>query len=180
MIGNKGIKIFCYIMMGIVWTISGILLVFGVVRATDKNWYSLFFIALGLILPLVCSISLYPIFALANIDQNIYMLNKKVEEIATNNTTSKTEHNCAPYNNSKTNIVDCFESDTVSINAIHFVCKEYGVSVSLEDDIETIKEKISSIQNDSSKADIFKSKVIKAETKEEILRIFIMHKIAHD
>ena len=83
MISGKGIKVLCYIAMSFVFLVAVILLVFGVYGLTNKDWFSIIWIVLGLLLPLVVSVSLYPIFALASIDENIQLLNQRVKQIGT-------------------------------------------------------------------------------------------------
>ena len=81
MISSKGIKILCYIIVGFSILISAILVLFGIQQATDKNQISIVLIILGVLIPLFTSISLYPIFALANIDENLHLLTNKVSSI---------------------------------------------------------------------------------------------------
>ena len=79
MINGKGIKILCYILMFIIWIVSVAALLFGIVGLIKElGRIYLFLLVGGIVLPFVTMVSLYPIFALANIDQNLKLLNDKM------------------------------------------------------------------------------------------------------
>ena len=86
MINSKGIKILCYVLMGIVWTASVMLFFGGVANVFVGNieWYYGAMVAGGIILPIVTTVSLYPLFALANIDEHLKALNSKVDKVLKN------------------------------------------------------------------------------------------------
>ena len=81
MINSKGIKILCYIVMGLIIAVSLFLVIFGISQLADKNTSGVIWLVLAIALPLVVTVSLYPIFALANIDENLLRLNQKVDRL---------------------------------------------------------------------------------------------------
>jgi uncharacterized membrane protein required for colicin V production len=81
MINSKGIKILCKVIMGIVYVLCGFSIVAGISSLVDDEKIGILYIVLGILLPLITTVSLYPIFALANIDENIQSLNSKIESL---------------------------------------------------------------------------------------------------
>ena len=67
--------------MGLAFFTAIVLLLFGIVQLADKNKFGLVWIGFSIIFPLVVTVSLYPVFALASIDENISMLNQKIDKI---------------------------------------------------------------------------------------------------
>lgn len=190
MFSSKVIKILCYVVTCFICAISIALFVVGVCQVIDKNNFGVFFIITSLLLPFLCTVSLYPMFALANIDKNINILNEKVEEfinsckkekmtfsdVFANDLNSNIENRNKSFDEAK--YLNQYEKSTI-LEAIDFICERYEISISFDDDIYTLKEKILSIKSNSTRSSILKSKIKKSETKEEILNIFVTHKVAY-
>ncbi len=86
MISDKGIRRLCYAFMVVIYIISVFFLLLGISNLLDENettngWILIVF---GIVLPLITTISLYPIFTLANINQNLVLLNEKVDTVIKN------------------------------------------------------------------------------------------------
>ena len=189
MITSKGIKTLCYVVMGLVFVAAVILLFSGIIQLADKNKFGFVWIVLSIIFPLITTVSLYPIFALASIDENISMLNQKIDKIVSDNkhfeqeksqstvTTgiSRTFFTPAPTiekENGDKNLFECAE-------AIDYVNKKYGISIFSKDDFYTIKDKIASIDDGGFSALILKRKVQEASSIDEVINILVMHKVAN-
>ena len=190
MISSKGIVVLCYILTGFVFTAAIVLFFVGIVQLADKSAIGGLLIAISLVLPLVVSISLYPIFALANIDVNVASINEKIDRITKNskeitqekqNDPPKTDlsHNFftpAPKREEAKEDNNLFKY----AEAIDYVNKRYGISIFSKDDIDTIKEKVASIDGGGFSALILKRKVEEATSIDEIINVFVMHKVAND
>lgn len=79
MINSKGIKLLCKIIMGIVYFFGICSFIAGISSLVDGENIGILYIVLGLLLPLMTTVSLYPIFALANIDENVHLINNKID-----------------------------------------------------------------------------------------------------
>ena len=84
MINSKGIKILCYITMGVVALISLVLVISSIGELIDGNSFSIIYLLLGFVLPLVVTVSLYPIFALANIEERVRSIDEKTNALLAN------------------------------------------------------------------------------------------------
>ena len=190
MINSKGIKILCYIVMGLIIAVSLFLVIFGISQLADKNTSGVIWLVLAIALPLVVTVSLYPIFALANIDENLLRLNQKVDRLLIKKDMPKEEKASAsaPVVQQVAPVVEPISrtsqtSKTNSMNkveeAINYINVKYNLQISIDDDCETIQRKIDAVEEGGFTGIALRRKVLEATTKEEIINIFIMHKVAY-
>ena len=193
MISNKGIKVLCYIVMVCALLVSCVLIILGIKGMIDENRFSAIWMAFGIALPLVASVSLYPIFALANIDENLILLNQKWDVIASKvlcNTKSEESATTEvllenKINGSSEDIISIENSSkrTIQVDKLHdaieFINQKYGINIDVDDSLDAIKFKISQISDNSSSANILIQKVSNACNIETIASAFILHKAAH-
>ena len=173
MIKSNAIKILCYVIMIFSVLVSILFLITIIDLATKIEIFDpTLLILFALFFPLLTSVSLYPIFALANIDENLSKLNEKLDKIIyLNNHESKMsdQHeklisNFSPPETHKTKKIN---------EALQYINNKYGTNISLEDDFETIKEKIQKTDNNSSAYSVLKKKISTAKTKEDIINSFV-------
>ena len=79
MINGKGIRILCCILMAIVYFFSFCLLVAGIVDIIHDEGAPAIKIIGCLLLPLITTVSLYPLFALSKIDDTLSEMNEKMD-----------------------------------------------------------------------------------------------------
>ena len=188
MFSGKVIKSLCYIVIGVILIVSCFLLCMGILSLVDDDSLGVAWIVLGLVLPFMTTVSMYPIFALASIDENLAEINQKIECFVSDRSTSRAAPNmplCAaqsPLNQklpTSNKPLDLVVHSQRSGDAVSFVNQKYGISILPEDDLATIQEKISSIQDGGFSVIILKRKVMEAGSKEEVDNIFVMHQVAH-
>ena len=88
MINGKGIRNLCYILVRFVCVISIVLLVWGIsylISEPEGRRFGWILIVISIVSPLVATVSLYPIFVLANIDDILKSLNSKMDKVLANN-----------------------------------------------------------------------------------------------
>ena len=184
---SKFIKIYCYALMGLSTLASLALLIAGLVSLADEGNLAWFFIILGIVLPLASIISLYPLFALSRIDENLCSLTEKVNSLTQVPVTAKNkEASHKPFIQDKKPIQSqpLFEHIPPSLSSsfqdtISFINKKYSINLCEDDNIDLIKEKIASIENPSFSVVILQSKIASAATKEEAINLLNMHRVAH-
>lgn len=189
MINSKGIKILCYIIMGFIYVLSFLMILFGIVAMLeDKGSFYGIFVFLGFLLPITVTVSLYPIFALANIDENLDLLNRIARQIVINrNQWSKEQTGSCQIREEACDYVSESESKEETVlyhisdleKAINYVNLKYQISICVDDSIEEIKTEIAGIADGSFSAELLKSRVAEANTKAEILKIFINHRVLY-
>ena len=82
MINSKGIRILCYVAMGISYFIAIVLLICGCsALVNDKGLLGIGLIAISFFIPFFSTLSLYPIFALSLIESHVADLNANVEKL---------------------------------------------------------------------------------------------------
>jgi len=64
-------------------------------------------------------------------------------------------------------------------DAINFINAKYSLQISIDDDYKTIQHKIGAVEEGGFMGIALRRKVLEATTKEEIIKIFIMHKVAY-
>ena len=183
MFNNDRVKFFCSIFMILIFITSIILVCVGIAEAVDGNSISIYFFVSAVLLPPSFSISVFHVFALSSIDENIISLNKKVQRLS-NNGVATNEIKSAPSStdsNSNVGITPDNKSEETQAtdknkfdDAALFISQTYNISISADDSYELLKEKIRGIK--SEKASILKCRVETAKTKDEILNIISMHK----
>ena len=189
MITSKGMKTLCYIVMGLAFFAAVVLLLLGIALLADRNSLGIVLLVLAIILPLVTTVSLYPIFALASIDENILALNRKIDKIISIKQSPAQEKPQAPPppEISKNRFTpepppekeDGNKTPFERTEVIDFVNKRYNISIFAKDDFYTIKEKIANIDDGGFSALFLKKKVQEASSMDEIIDILVMHKVAH-
>ena len=183
MFDNDRVKFFCSIFMILVFIASIVLVCVGIAAAIDGNSYSIYCFISAVLLPPSYSISVFHIFALSSIDENIIILNQKVQRLSTNgiktneidpepvSTDPQTNDVSVSDNkNKETQTTDCDKLDDVFL----FMSQVYSISISKDDSLEALKKKIREIK--SEKASILKCRIESAKTKDEIFNILSMHK----
>ena len=175
--------------MGIIGLISIIFILLGIHKMLDEDKSSFVWLILGLALPLVVSVTLYPIYALANIDENIRMLNEKLDTIVSNvlpDTSKNGKKELPPQNITSSNNTPTNEQQnnktipTVKAqDAIDFINKKYGIDISIDDNLDNIKFKVLQISDSSSSIRILIQKISNATDIETVIEAFILHKVAH-
>ena len=192
MINSKGIKILCYIIMGCISIVSLVLIVYGINEMSDDESYVIF-ILLGFILPIVFSVTLYPIFALANIDENVREINRKITEldsiflsensnikILTNESKAENETNTSPVDITIKDAPNQEISQTSILqDSIDFINEKYGVDIVMDDDLNTIKIKVCNISENSLSAKILIKKIMDANNIQDVITAFALHKVAN-
>ncbi len=85
MIKAKGIRILCYTIMVFAYIAGFIGLIYGVNGLGGAYDTIYWLITVGsVLLPMIITVSLYPLFALANIETNLVLLNSKLDKMLTN------------------------------------------------------------------------------------------------
>ena len=175
--------------MGLV-TISAIIIIaFGIQTSNEENSMGVLLILIGVLLPLFACISMYPLFALANIDENISKLTKKVDSISSN-THSFNYIGRKPYNESeqsatgnekKTNTEHSFITRMVlSQELLDFINEKYDLDLKSDDELNIIKEKVLGINDNSNSAKVLIKKISEATSNQEIASAFALHKAANN
>ena len=139
--------------------ISILLIFLGIKGVAEKNESSVIWIIFGLILPLIVSISMYPIFALANIDENINCIKQTLNERGAMIQRSTTTHETQSPKNiidtpkadsngdssyDETKILETVPTDRLK-DIVDFINKKYDIEIEVNDSLETIKLKIANI-----------------------------------
>lgn len=88
---SKFIKIFCYITVGLVCVMSVVAIIAGIALGVEGNPFYWIPIVAGVVSPVVVIFSTYPMIALANIDENLQLLNSKVDEVLRNEKARKVD-----------------------------------------------------------------------------------------
>ena len=197
MISSKSIKLLCYIVLGLSLVPSLILVIVGINGLLDKNWFSSIWIALGMLIPLVASVSLYPIFALANIDENVSSLNKKVDSLISKSTrhisVKTTDNNVGDHDKNETKqetdthqhkqhtVSDKRESKhVIPQDILDFINTKYQTCINSDDDLYTIKSKISNISDNSRSTEILRHKIANSTNLNDVTSAFVLHKYSHN
>lgn len=194
MISSKGIKILCYIIMALAFVASFVLLIMGVLWAIDGSKASIAVLIIAVVFPLGVTVSLYPIFALANVDENLASLNGTVEELV-HKISLKIPENGAPSSEIGSNSSAVIPAQDKPANSaykqynpaktyteketVEYVNAKYGLNISLDDSCETIKEKVAAMNATGFYIIVLQRKVAEAQTKEEIINYFAMHHVAY-
>ena len=218
MIIAKYIKIFCCVLMAVVLLISTALFFLGVSGLSDGSRVAIVWFVLSAALPLIVSVALYPIFALASIDENIAKMNQKMDTLIAQGgeqsaPAAEAKVYCAPAPSIHASGAEASrsssmveapsaqaaevkaalqkESVTASVlsskekaggekpaqgDVFDYFNQEFGISLLLEDDCESLKVKILAIEGGGFPAIILKKKVEQAQTREELIDALVAHK----
>ncbi len=193
MIKSSGIKKLCYAVMGISCMIGVLLVIIGIYLAVEMDMFVLVMVSvLGFFVPFLTTVSLYPIFALASIEENVAVIKDAFASLPHN----IAKQQCEEYHNQKSTEVKSSEPRVVyktdskedrirkydgklPDDLVEFFRNKYGIAIDIQDDFETIKRKINEINQATFTALILKNKINDATNMDEIFNVLIMHKVAN-
>ena len=133
-------------------------------------------------------------FALASIDENVRLLNQKIDVIAAKSFILESK-NKEPENEITTEVqasentlcdtpyierheVENFHNNDLQ-STLDFINQKYDIHIDINDNLTTIKEKVSTIRETSSSSRIFIQKILNANNKEAVITACVLHKAAH-
>ena len=203
MIGSKGIRVFCYIIMTIAYIASVVLLILGIeaVGGRGSNSMGWTLIIAGIALPLTTTISLYPIFALSKMEDSLSDLSEEVKKISyalerqvpqnvpyaqvpppsaypAPPTPSAPPAPSAPNCQMPPRMPNSAPTQGNTQDAIAYLNSTYHLNLSVADDLSTLKNKIASIADANFGTLILKQKVAESVTVEQVYSVFVLHKAA--
>ena len=191
MLSNKYIKLLCYILIIIIDIAAIVLLIMGISKIAEDDSTGTLFLLMGVIMPILVSVSVYPIFALARIDSNTSDINQKFEyllDVLTkkadlNEEIEDDEDDFTAEdlpNDSIDEDVDC-QDDVLPIDLIYYINKKYDIGLLIDDSIEEIKKKIERIDSKKNTLVItFKARIALAKDIKEIISLIKMHKVINE
>ena len=193
MINSKGIRILCYITMGISYFIAIILLVCGCsALVNEKVALGFILLLIAILIPFSVTLSLYPIFAISLIESNVSELNENLRLLlrmtattiaaspaSPENNRHQEQKSTAPQNNLNQSHTDSFRpplTPTPPISeSIDFINQKYKIDIEIFDNLITIKEKISKIEAVDNLTLILKKRIGDATSFDEVCSIIKMH-----
>lgn len=180
---SRLVRIMCLVAM-IMSTLAGCFM-FGMgmydLITDHEPKFALLRIFIAICIPIGCIIATYPAYALANIHENVDLLNTKMDrlyslffkrqktEIKVENSKEKDGHMATELGSNHLDFSDVYD----------FINFKYGINLDLMDDVDSLKSKVASITINSSSAIILKNKVELSETKDEIILSLKNHMVAH-
>lgn len=178
MITSKGVRILCSIAVGISYFVAVILLVAGIVILSGEQYLlGVICVFLGVVLPLVANLAVYPLFALSQMESNIANLNNDLSEIY--ELLRSTPH--TSLNPNLPHTLPVFEPATTPTvsdeDAIDFINKKYNLNINMSDDVFSIKEKIANIETTNHSIEIFKNRVTCAKSYDDIIVAIKNHRV---
>lgn len=179
MISSKGIRILCYIAVGISFVFTLVLSIFagGVMAEEGGLIKGIFILLVGLIIPLVTALSLYPIYALSLIESHTSELNANVNLLLEQVKPSNKEVPCTPLTATPSTTIP--SSSQVSLqkkDLIDFINHKYDTQIGVDDDLDVIKDKILNIEYNTNSVQIFKKRISSANSIDEIIAIMKLHR----
>ncbi len=184
MISGKIVKAFAWIIMIIFDLIAVCLLIAGAFRMGDIVGAILF--GSGMLLPLIIGVMLYPMVALASIDENVKEMNQKYDSVLrilrANRNKSCDDNNDSPiyHESTKTQVLTTEVNLNQHLDLIKYVNVKYNLDITSEDSIEILKNKIESIEEKGSSVQVLKKKIAELNTIESILLAIQIHKTIND
>lgn len=184
MFSNKWIRNICYIFSLIIDVLAIILIILGIIKLANNNTLGWVLILGGIIIPIVTIISIYPIFALANIDNNFSELISKfdliIEQLKTRKANDESvlisqenEYNLYQQEIKQSSVDDV---DKLHENLFEYINKTYNIKLDKNDSLDAIKIKIDSIDSSSNlNVTILKDRIAVANDIEEIYSLIKMH-----
>lgn len=188
MINSKWMRILCYIAMGFSCLVALILLIFGLGNLADENKVlGIVFVILGILLPIITSISLYPIFALSLIETNTSEMKEQLNLIVAllkliSQGVHKSQNEPTPAPPQSEPLISFTPPPTNaesidSLNdAINFINQEYNLDLDITDNLITLQEKILKADSLEYKGQIFKKRILEATTLNEVYSVIKMHR----
>ena len=184
MIKSKEIKVLCYIATGISYILSLGLIAYGIYELTEeKTVQGLIKLLIGILVPLLVNISMYPIWALSQIECHTSDLNDKLEKIiilktleSTSQSTTIPSQKNTPTDRAQSNSSATTGNNADALNeAIDFINREYNIQIESTDDLKDIKEKISNIDAIDNSTQIFKERIDNATSVRQMFAIIKLH-----
>lgn len=195
MITHKGIKNICAIVMGLCYAATVILILLGIsflskyIEAQNNQPHNLNNLYTGLILiviailcPLITTISLYPIFALANIDEHTEQLDykfniflNKMDEIMNQNKQLEKEKNDLNDQIKDKDISEIKLADDTITDLFNYLNELHHTNILVTDEIEIIKEKINNINEENNLIKILKERTNNCSTLDEIVNVIKLY-----
>ena len=178
MINSKSVRILCYIAVGISFVFTLVLSIFaGKEMAEGRVIKGIFILLVGLIIPLVTALSLYPIYALSLIESHTSELNANVNLLLEQVKPSNKEVPCTPSATTPSNTIP--SSSQVSLpqkDLIDFINHKYDTQIGVDDALDVIKDKILNIEYNTNSVQIFKKRISSANSIDEIIAIMKLHR----
>ena len=189
MINSKGIRILCYITMGLAYAAGIALAVYGISMMDEKETKNaVIFLVIGALIPFAITLALYPIFALSLIESHTVKLNDNMslllERINSSTSNQQLEPTTAQIstNPSTPAPISTPPSSPVTTaqleDVLSFINHKYNTQINATDTLEIIKEKISKIDDYLNLTRIFKNRINEAESLDEVFSIMKMHRAA--
>lgn len=172
MLINKIAKNVCYIfliimlLLSVISTASSII---GIINGSSICWFLLVF---SLLMPFAVIMPTAQFLSIMNMDKNIEFLNKQIDSLKTDIINQNRITNPpSNYPEAETTTANILENDVFC-----FINERYGINLGVTDDINEIKNKISTIQTNNPSALIFKERVLSTTNINEIQGILKMHR----
>ena len=174
---NKGIRVLCYMVMGISCYLSLSLIIYGCnAIVNEKTEWGLMLILTGIISPVVACLSLYPIYALSLIEARTSNLEEDLEEIIY--LLEKISQPAAKPSQTITSTRTNYDDSTL-VDAINFINQKYHIQIESTDNLNEIKREILGIDAEDNSITIFKERVVHAYSYKEIFDAIKMHYTIH-
>ena len=183
MFSSKGIKTFCKTVVFSSYGLSAMAVLYGLSHIRNDNYfYPLIVVGGAFVFALFVTISVYPLYAMANMSERLESIEETVKQIEINilmNQNKKAENSFQ-----KKNTIENFSTPNIGVavslqDTVEFVNNKYGIDLRLDDSCEELKRKIQTIKIDSPQVIRFINKVSEAESEMEIFSILRMHKVAY-
>ena len=180
MIKSKGIRILCYVAMGISYCFAVILLICGCsALVNEKVALGIGLIFVAIIVPFSVTLSLYPIFAISLIESHVSQLNTNIEQLLNNLSAQTTQPPTLSQEKNYQNSTSPKQAPLVLTppisEALDFINQRYNIQIEFSDDLMTIQEKILKIDAVDNLTHIFKKRVSNATSFDEVCSIIKMH-----
>lgn len=176
MISGKIVKALCWTLMILFDAIAVGLLIAGIYLMSESHSLGMILFGSGIILPLIIGVILYPVVALASIDENIKEMSKKYDLMLC--VLRKTKNNCDDNKGSTHH--ELVDESEVSFNRhldlIEYINGKYAIDITVNDSIQDVKNKIDSIEEKNTSIQIFKQQIRDLSTKESIILAMQIHK----
>ena len=183
MFSSKGMKTFCNVVAIVAYVLSAIAMIYGVAQFSGNSILQLVAVVGAFVFAIVVTISLYPLYALADMSEKLESIERKMErfEFGDNsavNYVEKTEE-LFKSNRDDTDKEEYRKKRGVEVSlqdVFEFVNNRYDINLRLDDSYEELKAKIESIEDTSPQALRLIKKVSEAKSTIEIISFLRMHK----
>ena len=187
MIKSKGIRIVCYVCMGLSCFLAVVMFFCGCSALVDEKVdLGIGLIVLAIVIPFSVTLSLYPIFALSLIESHVSQINDNIEQLSSKLDTLLTPPSPTMPQNPPASEPTPTPTPTPSpqstmtpttpiTDAIDFINRKYNAGIEDSDDLITIQEKILKIEALDTLTQIFKTRVANASNFDEVCSVIKMH-----